>query len=126
VPSTASTVAYLPPEATSTFNLMFVHAEREGGADAQTEQSGPAWTVRFSFESPDLGPLHAAIRLSSGNIGVKIWAERPDVATALEQDSAELRLTLQEAALNVEAVAIFAGRPPDQTSRAGGSHSAIT
>jgi hypothetical protein len=124
-PSNASTVAYLPPGAAQPFNLTFVREDKEGGGDAQAERSGPAWTVRVSFDSRGLGPLHAAIRLSGANIGVTIWAERPEVATALQQDSAELRNTLQEAALNVEAVAVLAGRPPGQNNGADGLHAAI-
>jgi hypothetical protein len=122
---TTSTIAYLPPGAAQPFNLTFVRDETERGADAQAESPGPAWTVRFSFDSPGLGPLHAAIRFGGGHVGVKIWAERADVATALERDSAELRNTLQEASLKVEAVAVMAGRPPSHNSVAASLHSSV-
>jgi len=112
-------VAYLPPGAVQPFNLTFVREDEAEKGGSQAEASNPAWTVRFSFESPGLGPLHAAIRLSEGGIGVKIWAERPDVALALEQDSAELRNTLQASAISVEAVAVLPGRPPGQNAGSG-------
>jgi hypothetical protein len=124
--SNLSTIAYLPPGASEPFNLTFIREDDKGQGAGRSEASGAAWTVRFSFDSAGLGPLHAAIRLSGGGIGVKIWAERPGIAAALEHDSAELRDSLQEAAINIEAVAVLPGRPPSQNSGSTGLHSART
>jgi Flagellar hook-length control protein FliK len=110
----AGTISYLPSGGAQPLNLTVSRDEVERHAGNQVAESGFAWTVRFSFDSPGLGPIHAAIRLSAGGIGVKLWAERPDVAKALDQDSAELRSSLQKAAIDVEAVAVLPGRPPDQ------------
>jgi hypothetical protein len=124
--SNLTTVAYLPPGASQPFDLTFIREDDKAQGGAQSEASGPAWTVRFSFDSAGLGPLHAAIRLSGGGISVRIWAERPGIAAALAQDSAELKNSLRGAAINVEAVALLPGRPPGQDSSASGLHSATT
>lgn len=71
------------------------------------------WTLRFSMDAEPLGPVHAAIRLHAGHVGVRLWAERDQVAARLEAASGELTNALEASAFAVDRVQVSAGRPPD-------------
>jgi hypothetical protein len=119
ISASVTTIPYLPLGSSVPVDLI-VEREEERRTAKQDDASGLTWTVRFAFDSAELGPIHAAIRLGGGGIGVKLWAERPEVAIALERDTAELRSSLQEVALDVEAIAIEPGRPPRRQGETAG------
>ncbi|QCK84405.1 hypothetical protein E8L99_00650 [Phreatobacter aquaticus] len=71
------------------------------------------WTLRFSMDAEPLGPVHAAIRLRDGHVGVRLWAERETIAARLQSSSRDLTQALEASAFSIDQVTIAAGKPAD-------------
>jgi hypothetical protein len=82
--------------------------EAEPGEPAPREAS---WMVRFSSETGRLGPIHAAISLVDGHVGVQLWAERGDTAEWFRSHSSQLRDALIASDVELDAVRISHGSP---------------
>jgi hypothetical protein len=116
--------AEIPPQVTAEVPLRFgpetaimqFQISRDHDQDAASPSgSRPQrdWTLRFSMDAEPLGPVHAAIRLRDGHVGVKLWAERESVAERLQSASRELTQALEASAFAIDQVTIAAGKPVD-------------
>ena len=76
-----------------------------GAADAE-----PTWRARFSLDLSPLGPLHAHVSLSGANVGVALWAEKPQGLAALRNHQPSLTKALLAARLSPD-VAVYPGQP---------------
>lgn len=88
----------------------------EGGSGGERAGREPSWIVRFSSETGRLGPIHAAISLVDGHVGVQLWAERGETADWFRNRSGELRDALIASDVELDAVRISHGSPllPEQ------------
>lgn len=95
--------------------------EREEGHGAGSSPHDPKhWRVRLALEAGTLGPVSADIRLGGGQLGITLWAERPEVAKYLSLRLEELRTEFEEGGLPPASIHIR--RPtsaPAQSSEAG-------
>ncbi len=91
-----------------------ISRERES-ATGQAAGAVDVWRLRFGLDFNDTGPVHAAVTLRGQRIGVAIWAEDGGMATRLRADLDGLERALEEAALEVDMLAVRQGRPPADT-----------
>ncbi len=95
----------------------------EEGADDE-EGSGPrppSWTIRFAAEAGPLGMVHAAITYADAQVGVQLWAERPETAALFNRAAPQLQDALTASDLRVEALTIAQGRPPERPAESRGA-----
>jgi hypothetical protein len=83
---------------------------RDGHA-APAEGHKAAWRARFSIDIEPIGAVHAQVALIGERAAVTLWAERPDSAVQLRDNSAALTDALRQAELTPE-VAVRDGSPP--------------
>ena len=86
---------------------------RGGDPDA-----GPTWRARFGLDVEPLGPVTAHLSLAGGQLGVAIWAARPEGADLLKARAAELIGALTGPDVRAE-VAVYQGVPPAAPTSAG-------
>jgi len=79
-------------------------------ADPQAPEAEPAWTTTLDLELPQLGPVHAHIRLHRKKLHVQLRA--PDSADLLQTHAARLHGALTELGLAVEPFDIHAQGDP--------------
>jgi len=91
----------------------------EADEPAARSRKGGDWTMRFSLDAEPLGPIHAAVRWHDGRVGIQLWAERDNVAAALEAQRAGLSDALAASAFTIERLTIASGTPPDPRAPAG-------
>ncbi|WP_181699270.1 flagellar hook-length control protein FliK [Chthonobacter albigriseus] len=101
-----------------------VRVERDARRGAGAEGDGRTWRVQIAFAVDPLGPVQARIGLLPGHrIAVALWCERPEAVASLEDMIAELRTGLQAAGLEVAAIDLRLGRPPETAApTSGGLH----
>jgi hypothetical protein len=83
----------------------------DGEAGGERSEREPSWIVRFSSQTGRLGPIHAAISLVDGHVGVQLWAERDDTAEWFRSHSDQLRDALIASDVELDAVRIAHGSP---------------
>lgn len=91
--------------------------DRDGGNDQ--DEKVRQWTVRFSIDIDPLGPIHAQIVLTAGDVAVTLWAERPETADKLTENATDLRSALDDADLAVDDIQMRAGSPNAAPRTAG-------
>ena len=93
--------------------------------DADEEDGGrpraPSWTIRFAAEAGPLGMVHAAITYADAQVGVQLWAERPETAALFNRAAPQLQDALVASDLRVEALTIAQGRPPERPAESRGA-----
>jgi len=87
---------------------MQIHRDREGDAE-QNEERG--WQVRFAIHLSDMGEVGAQISLRGASVGVLLWAEREETATALAEGVAALRQDLDGLKLMTGSIVVRTGAP---------------
>lgn len=88
------------------------------GHKAAAAGAGPVWRARFSLDIEPMGPVHAQVALIGSRAAVTLWAERPDSAARLRDNTAQLRDALQQAELEPGDVLVRGGTPPRQRETA--------
>lgn len=83
-----------------------------------TSGATPTWRARFSLELEALGPLHAQISLAGDHAQVSVWAERPEAAARLRDQTSSLTQALMAAHLRSE-ILVHVGQPAAATAAAG-------
>lgn len=81
---------------------------------ADAPEGGRTWRVQLAFAVDPVGPLQARVGLLPGKrIAVAVWCERPEALPVLETGAVHLRAGLEAAGLDVVAVDLHVGQPPD-------------
>lgn len=82
---------------------------REGRA--VTEDGRAIWRARFSVDIEPMGPVHAQVALLGNRAAVTLWAERPQSAARLHENSALLAEALEQAELEPGDILCRTGTP---------------
>lgn len=69
------------------------------------------WGIRFAIETDEIGAVHAHLRLAGERLGVSIWANDPLTHRAFVDAVPRLEASLRDAALDIEEIVLFSGRP---------------
>lgn len=91
---------------------------RDGKNGADKEPDG-AWKMRFSINFSQTGEVGATVSLRGKKVGVMVWAEREDVAAALEDMSEDLETALEARGLQAGIIRCRHGVPPRAKPPAG-------
>ena len=84
---------------------------RDGGNGSGRERDG-SWKMKFSINFSQTGEVGATVTLRVKKIGVMLWAEREDMAEALEEMSDELEQVLIARGLEPGSIRVRQGPPP--------------
>lgn len=90
--------------------LVHLHIGPEAQGDELTEDRTP-YMVRFSLETEETGPVHAALGLYRAQVRVTIWAERADFADLLLEHQELLDERMAATGLDLGSVKIRKGHP---------------
>lgn len=77
---------------------------RDGGHGSQDPDGEAPFQVRFALTTAALGEVGADVRLAGKRLAATLWADRPEVAQALQAGLSELRDTLFTAGLDLGTV----------------------
>ncbi len=91
---------------------------RDGRGRGGDAEAGPTWRARFGVDIEPLGPVTAHLTLVGGQLGVAIWAARPEGAALLKARAAELVGALAGPEVRAD-VAVYQGVPPAAPTSAG-------
>ncbi|MGL4634871.1 MAG: flagellar hook-length control protein FliK [Beijerinckiaceae bacterium] len=94
--------------------------EREKHKSAKTGQTVDSWGVRFAIDADVLGPVHAHVRLAGQTISVSLWAETPATHRAFVEAMPMLEAALNDNALDVGELMVFAGKPAETKAAVSG------
>lgn len=89
--------------------------KRDNTEQASEEDRGPAWRMRFSLETPDMGRLHGSVRLQDHRVDVNLWAEERQSFAVLHQQLPHLRERLRAAQLDIGEMHCINGSPNDMS-----------
>lgn len=82
------------------------------GKNGSTRERDGSWKMKFSINFIQTGEVGATVSLRSKKIGVMLWAEREDVANALDEMSGELEQMLVARGLEPSSIRVRQGDPP--------------
>jgi hypothetical protein len=99
-------------------SLAQLRVQRDGKARGRAQERG--WRVRFAISFSEIGEVGAQVSLMGRNANVVIWAAEPRTADALEEMLPELTPALAARGLDVGAVRVRRGVPPDEEPAAAG------
>jgi len=84
---------------------------RDGKNGSGREKDG-SWKMKFSVNFSQTGEVGATVSLRAKKIGVMLWAEREDVAEALDEMSGDLEQMLIARGLEPRSIRVRQGLPP--------------
>ncbi|MEI2388075.1 flagellar hook-length control protein FliK [Breoghania sp. JC706] len=96
---------------TGTAMAQFQISRDEEGAGSRDQPEAAGWRLHFAIDLQETGPVESLVALGAGGTSVTVWAERPEVATALRGNADELAGVLELAGIDVASVRIRQGRP---------------
>jgi hypothetical protein len=99
-------------------SLAQLRVQRDGKGKGKAQERG--WRVRFAVSFSEIGEVGAQVSLIGKNTNVVIWAAEPRTADALEEMLPELTPALAARGLDVGAVRVRRGVPPDEEPAAAG------
>jgi hypothetical protein len=79
-----------------------------------------SWGVRFAIDADVLGPVHAHVRLTGQTVSVTLWAETPATHRAFVEAIPLLEAALQQNALEIGELTVFAGKPAEARAASSG------
>jgi len=85
-----------------------------GGADGLEA----TWRARFSLDLDPMGPVHAKVTLTGGQVRVALWAQDPETLARLTAQQHELSNDLLAEDFDAQ-IAVFPGQPPAAPPPAG-------
>ena len=91
---------------------------RDGRGRGTDGEAGPTWRARFGVDVEPLGPVTAHLTLAGGQLGVAIWAARPEGAQMLRANAPALIGALSGPEVKAD-VAVYHGTPPAAALEAG-------
>ncbi len=83
----------------------------EGRASPSGKQEPRQWTMRFSMDCEPIGPVHAAIRLLNDQVGIRLWAERPQTVQTFTTLAPMLEQAMAATPVKCDGIVIAEGRP---------------
>ena len=110
-------VTYATPE-TAVHRRIAEKRDNEGNDVRPPGDAAKVLKASFTVRSEALGRVHVVVHQHESTISVGMWAERPEVATELLRDRAELCDVLSDADIAVEALDVFVGDPPVVATKA--------
>lgn len=84
--------------------------ERDGARRSAAAGSSPAWRMRFTTETPELGAIDVAVTLRDGRIDVRFWADRSETASLIDDARSDLSKHIESEAAPVETIRCQSGR----------------
>jgi hypothetical protein len=87
--------------------------EQEAPRRAATLGQTPGWRVQFALDGEPMGAIQAIVTWRMRQIGVSIFAERPETREALRAEACHLRRNLDRAGVEGIEIDIAAGHAPE-------------
>lgn len=113
-----SVTSFVMPGTTQPLQII-VTREKDDQQRRKSAEPTKSVTVRFTWESEGLGPVHAVLRQHGNTVSIGLWVERPEAASELRRDSADLRSALSEGAVDIESLDVHVGRSAPAALTAG-------
>jgi hypothetical protein len=92
---------------------------RDGSGGQAVAGKGRVWRARFSLNVEPAGPVHALVSLIGETTSVRMWAERPETANKLRDNTTQLGHALRQAELEPGDIVVGGGAPAQSVAPAG-------
>ncbi|HHQ69127.1 MAG TPA: flagellar hook-length control protein FliK [Halothiobacillaceae bacterium] len=83
-----------------------------GQPDEDSDEGEQTWRIDLAFDLFDLGPIHAALRLTGDQLSLDLFAEHSQTQARLNQHQAQLEAGLTRAGLSLAQFAVYPGPAP--------------
>jgi hypothetical protein len=100
--------------------MMGLKVERDPRRRRENGDPVDVWGIRFAIETDEIGAVHAHLRLAGRTLNVSLWADDAATQGAFVDALPLLEAALRDAALEVDEIAVFGGRPQEATKPAAG------
>ncbi|HHK73528.1 MAG TPA: flagellar hook-length control protein FliK [Rhizobiales bacterium] len=80
-------------------------------AEGDTASDERRWSIEVSLDSPETGPVHAALGLRGNSLRVNLWAVREDILNLFRSQKGLLKAALEEKGLEGGNISFHKGAP---------------